>query len=128
MKYRKSMLSAAITVCLGVSAHAHAQDATTPSNTGDEATELGTVVVTGIRGAIQSSIERKREETVVADVLSSEDIGDLPALSIGAVPVGVDVFESHREISAAAADAKKNAKRSAGSCLFVERRQLQVPA
>lgn len=48
----------------------------------------------------------------------------LPALSIGAVPVGVDVFESHREISAAAAEAKKNAKRLAGSSLFIERRQV----
>ena len=54
----------------------------------------------------------------------------LPALSIGALPVGVDAFESHREISAAAAEAKKNAKRSAGSSLFIERRQNQagVPA
>ena len=48
----------------------------------------------------------------------------LPALSIGAVHVGVDVFESHREISAAAAEAKKNAKKSAGSSLFIERRQV----
>lgn len=48
----------------------------------------------------------------------------LPTLSIGAVPVGVDVFESHREISAAAAEAKKNAKKTAGSSLFVERRQV----
>ena len=48
----------------------------------------------------------------------------LPALSIGAVPVCVDVFESHREISAAAAEAKKNAKKSAGSSLFIERRQV----
>jgi len=47
----------------------------------------------------------------------------LPSLSIGAVPVAVDAFESHREISAAAAEAKKNAKKSAGSSLFVERRQ-----
>ncbi len=47
----------------------------------------------------------------------------LPTLSVGAVPVGVDVFESHREISAAAAEAKKNAKKSTGSYLFVERRQ-----
>ncbi len=47
----------------------------------------------------------------------------LPTLSVGAVPVGVDSFESHREISAAAAEAKKNAKKLAGSSLFVERRQ-----
>ena len=49
----------------------------------------------------------------------------LPALSIGAVPVGIDAFESHREISAAAAEAKKNAKRLAGSSLFIERRIAQ---
>jgi len=47
----------------------------------------------------------------------------LPSLSIGAVPVTADAFESHREISAAAAEAKKNAKRLAGSSLFIERRQ-----
>jgi EAL domain-containing protein (putative c-di-GMP-specific phosphodiesterase class I)/GGDEF domain-containing protein len=48
---------------------------------------------------------------------------DLPSLSIGAVHVAPDSYESHREISAAAAEAKKNAKKSAGSSLFVERRQ-----
>ena len=47
----------------------------------------------------------------------------LPTVSIGAIHVGIDVFESHREISAAAAEAKKNAKKSIGSSLFVERRQ-----
>jgi diguanylate cyclase (GGDEF)-like protein len=49
----------------------------------------------------------------------------LPSLSIGAVPVATDAFESHREISAAAAEAKKNAKKSAGSSLFIERRLTQ---
>jgi diguanylate cyclase (GGDEF)-like protein len=48
----------------------------------------------------------------------------LPSLSIGAVAVAHEQFESHREISAAAAEAKKNAKKSAGSSLFVERRQV----
>ena len=48
----------------------------------------------------------------------------LPSLSIGAVPVSPELFESHREISAAAAEAKKNAKKSAGSSLFIERRQV----
>ena len=49
----------------------------------------------------------------------------LTTLSIGAVSVTPEMIESHREISAAAADAKKNAKKSAGSSLFIERRQLQ---
>lgn len=55
------------------------------------------VVVTGIRGAIQSSIERKRNETVVADVLSAEDIGDLPALSIGEAIETITGASTHRE-------------------------------
>jgi len=49
----------------------------------------------------------------------------LPTLSIGAVPVFAEAYESHREISAAAAEAKKNAKKTTGSCLFIERRQPQ---
>lgn len=56
----------------------------------------------------------------------------LPTLSIGAVKVGAGEFESHREVAAAASDArkqaKKEAKRSPGQTsnsgrLFVERRQ-----
>ena len=50
----------------------------------------------------------------------------LPTLSIGAVHVGANSFESHREISAAATEAKKNAKKSAGSSLFIERRKSQA--
>lgn len=50
----------------------------------------------------------------------------IPTLSIGAVPVAAESFESHREISAAAADAKKNAKKFAGSSLFIERRQPPI--
>ena len=46
----------------------------------------------------------------------------LPSLSIGAVPVSADGFDSHREISAAATEAKKNAKKTPGSSLFIERR------
>ena len=46
----------------------------------------------------------------------------LPALSIGALPVDGSRYESHHEIAAAAADAKKQAKRQRGSSLFIERR------
>lgn len=64
---------------------------------GDKATQLDAVVVTGIRGAIQTSIERKREESVVADLLSAEDIGDLPALSIGEAIETITGAATHRE-------------------------------
>jgi EAL domain-containing protein (putative c-di-GMP-specific phosphodiesterase class I)/GGDEF domain-containing protein/CBS domain-containing protein len=46
----------------------------------------------------------------------------LVGLSIGAVQAPPGAFLSHHEIAAAAALAKKEAKRSEGSCLFVERR------
>lgn len=54
----------------------------------------------------------------------------LPTLSIGALPVEPGAFGSHHEISAAAAEAKKQAKRISGNSLFVERRQrpAQGPA
>ena len=52
----------------------------------------------------------------------------LPSLSLGAVPVEFGQFFSHHEISAAAAEAKKQAKRVAGNSLFVERRKPQTTA
>lgn len=52
------------------------------------------------------------------------DFYSLPGLSIGAVFIGgSEFFESHREVAAAAAEAKKNAKRMPGSSLFIERRK-----
>ncbi len=46
----------------------------------------------------------------------------LVTLSIGAVQIEPGKFSSHHEISAAAASAKKQAKRTAGNTLFIERR------
>lgn len=48
----------------------------------------------------------------------------LATLSIGAVRVEAGMCDSHHEISAAAAEAKKQAKRIAGNSLFVERRAV----
>ena len=47
----------------------------------------------------------------------------LSSLSIGVVRVGPGQYHSHYEIGSATADAKKQAKKQAGSSLFVERRQ-----
>lgn len=47
----------------------------------------------------------------------------LPSLSIGAVPVEPGSHHSHHDISTAAAEAKKQAKKTIGSSLFVERRR-----
>lgn len=90
----RSALACAIWASLGTST-AMAQQATAqaeasgaqqtapPATAPDsETTTLDEVRVVGIRGSIQSSINKKRNDTVVSDVLSAEDIGDLPAPSL----------------------------------------------
>lgn len=47
----------------------------------------------------------------------------LATLAAGAVPVGPDLYESHRQIARAAAETKRMAKLGPGSRVFVERRQ-----
>lgn len=71
--------------------------AAAPPDGGDTTTTLDQVRVIGIRGSIQSSIDDKRTETVVSDVLSAEDIGDLPALSIGEAIETITGASTHRE-------------------------------
>ncbi len=44
----------------------------------DQADELDEVVVTGIRGSLQQSMETKRNATGVVDAISAEDIGKFP--------------------------------------------------
>ncbi|MGC9163835.1 MAG: bifunctional diguanylate cyclase/phosphodiesterase [Thiomonas sp.] len=46
----------------------------------------------------------------------------LPALSIGALPVVPQRFDSHRDVSAVLVELKKQAKRMPGNALFVDRR------
>jgi hypothetical protein len=47
----------------------------------------------------------------------------LGALSIGAVVVEPGDYVSHYDVSSAAAEAKRQAKRSTGSSMFIERRR-----
>ncbi|WP_425408451.1 TonB-dependent receptor [Hyphococcus sp.] len=55
------------------------------------------IVVTGSRKVVQDSINLKRNSTQVVDGLSAEEIGDLPALSIGEALENVTGVASHRE-------------------------------
>lgn len=48
----------------------------------------------------------------------------LPALSLGCLPVSPGMCHSHHEVAAAVSAAKRQAKKTAGSSLFVERRRL----
>ena len=55
------------------------------------------VIVVGTRQTIQDSIEIKRQSTTIVDGLSSQDIGDIPALSIGEALETLTGSASHRE-------------------------------
>lgn len=59
--------------------------------------QAGEIVVTGIRQTIQTSIARKREETAIVDALAAEEIGDLPALSVGEAIQTITGATTHRE-------------------------------
>jgi len=94
---RRTALHGALLYALSVTAAvplAYAQEAESPPA---QATTLDQVQVTGVRGTIQTSIDKKREETVVSDVLAAEDIGDLPALSIGEAIETITGASTHRE-------------------------------
>lgn len=63
-------------VMIATASPAFAQD------TGEAETEDNTIVVTGIRAAIETALEAKREAPGIVEVISAEDIGKLPDLSI----------------------------------------------
>ena len=55
------------------------------------------VIVTGTRSVIQNSIEQKRLSDTIVETLSTDDIGDIPALSIGEALETLTSAASHRE-------------------------------
>src|SRR3546814_5857858 len=70
-----------------------AQDASAPAAQEEEYA----IGVTGIRETIQNSINTKREETAIVDALSADDIGHLPALSVGQAIQTITGATTHRE-------------------------------
>ena len=58
--------------------HAPAAPADQAAQGAQEATDLDTVVVKGIRGALQQSLEQKRDEVSRVEVITSDDIGKMP--------------------------------------------------
>ena len=65
----------------------NAADAQTPSadadkKKDDDKTQLAGVTVVGIRAGIESAISAKQDETSIVEVISAEDIGKLPDISI----------------------------------------------
>lgn len=93
---KRNLLSVALMSALVVTAvSAHAQDtnadqdqtaadaeAAAKKQAEEDSNTLDTVVVSGIRAAIESAIEVKRESNSIVEVISSEDLGKLPDVSI----------------------------------------------
>ncbi len=90
--FKKSLLVSAIAAVTYVGA-AQAQDTAIAES--DQALEE--VVVTGTRATIQTTIDIKRNSTTIVDGMSANEIGDLPALSIGEALENVTGASSHRE-------------------------------
>ncbi len=76
MRYRKSVLSAAIVTCLSFSANA--QQAPQQG----EATDLDRIVVTGIRASLKQALDTKRDADAIVDVVTAEDVGKFPATNV----------------------------------------------
>lgn len=67
-------------------------------DTDDESAEVvEEVVVTGTRETIQTSIEAKRAADSIVEVLSADDIGDIPSLSIGEALETLTSTSAHRD-------------------------------
>ena len=91
---KRNLLSVALasaTMMLAAQAHAQSTASTdasaqeTPAQKkkkADDAKNLDTVVVTGIRGGIERAIDIKKESTSIVEAVSAEDIGKLPDVSI----------------------------------------------
>ena len=94
---RNSRLFTALLTGSALTALALPQAALAQEASEEVAEEEGGIVVTGIRKTIQNSIDEKRNSVEVFDALSADEIGDLPALSIGEALETLTGAGSHRE-------------------------------
>ncbi len=76
---RASVSALALGVALVIAAPASAQDADPAAEDGAAA---DAIVVTGIRASLDNSVAQKKENTSIVEVISPEDLGKLPDLSI----------------------------------------------
>jgi TonB-dependent receptor len=93
-KWVKAAVIASVASSFAFSASAQE---TQTENQNDAESPVEVVEVVGTRKTIQDQIAIKRESATVVDGLSAEDIGDLPALSIGEALETITGAASHRE-------------------------------
>ncbi len=63
----------------------------------DSAEPIEEIIVQGTRATVQRSIDLKRNSTQIVDGLSADEIGDIPALSIGDALETITGATAHRE-------------------------------
>ncbi|HUG25683.1 TonB-dependent receptor plug domain-containing protein, partial [Piscinibacter sp.] len=83
MKIQRTPIASAVALLLfGLGMPAIAQQAapapSQPASAPARATELETVIVTGIRGALEQSLSQKRDANSRVEVITAEDIGKMP--------------------------------------------------
>ena len=89
---KRNLLSMALASATLMLANAASAQAAGAQQNADDAKELDTIEVTGIRRSIEASTDTKREATSIVEAVSAEDIGKLPDTSIAdsiARPVSV---------------------------------------
>ena len=93
------LATAAIPALIATPLHAQAAGAAQPPQAESPAAGAGEqdIVVTGLRETIQSSIRTKRDQAAIVDALSSEEIGNIPALSVGQAIQTITGATTHRE-------------------------------
>lgn len=119
MNIRKTILSASILAALSWTAQVRAQDTATTaaaqeSESKQTPSELDAIVVRGIRGSLQQSLETKRNADAIVEAITAEDIGKFPdknvAESLSHIP-GITVdrnFGQGEQVSIRGTDAALN--------------------
>jgi iron complex outermembrane receptor protein len=84
MKFKRSILSAAIVAGLGFAAQISAQETQDAQQAAEkkDVTEIEAVTVVGVRGSLEKSLDTKREAPSHVEVVTAEDIGKLPAKNV----------------------------------------------
>ncbi|GHE90963.1 TonB-dependent receptor [Thalassotalea profundi] len=93
-KLVRTTVIASMAGSIGFAANAQ-ESSDTSQATGQKNVEV--IEVSGTRKTVQDQISIKRESTTVVDGLSADDIGELPALSIGEALESITGAASHRE-------------------------------
>ncbi|MFK8014642.1 MAG: TonB-dependent receptor [Gammaproteobacteria bacterium] len=93
-KRQKANAALAASLALMASSAVYAQETAESDNSEETIDE---VVVFGTRATVQRSIDLKRNSTQIVDGLSADEIGDIPALSIGEAIETITGATSHVE-------------------------------